>query len=153
MQRSEYGDCIVRIEEATEATEELADALARLVPQLSRSAHPPTRDELAKMVSSRGTCLLVARDDLGAIVGTLTLVLFRIPTGLRARIEDVVVDARARGQGVGEALSREAIRLAAAAGARTIDLTSRLDRAEANRLYERLGFEPRETNVLRYTVS
>jgi ribosomal protein S18 acetylase RimI-like enzyme len=143
----------VRVEEATEATDELVAALGRLVPQLSRSASPPTAEELAELVTSPATALLVARDELGAVVGTLTLVLFRIPTGMRARIEDVVVDASARGKGVGEALSRAAIRLAGEAGARTVDLTSRPGREAANRLYRRLGFRPRETTVLRYVAS
>jgi ribosomal protein S18 acetylase RimI-like enzyme len=144
---------MARIERATEATDELAEAFRRLVPQLSRSAAPPTRVELEEVLASGGTNLLVARDETGVIVGTLTLVLFRLPTGIRARIEDVVVDTSARGQGVGEALSREAIRVAAEAGARTVDLTSRPDRAAANRLYRRLGFEPRDTSVLRYRIT
>jgi ribosomal protein S18 acetylase RimI-like enzyme len=91
----------------------------------------------------------VARDDTGTIVGSLTLVLFRIPTAIRAWIEDVVVDESARGRGVGEALSREALRVAADAGARTVDLTSRPSREAANRLYQRLGFKQRDTNVYR----
>jgi ribosomal protein S18 acetylase RimI-like enzyme len=91
--------------------------------------------------------LLLARDDEGTIVGTLTLVLYRIPTGLRARIEDVVVDEAGRGQGVGEALTREAMRLAAEAGVRSVELTSHPTREAANRLYRRLGFEQRDTNV------
>jgi ribosomal protein S18 acetylase RimI-like enzyme len=144
---------MAHIERATEATDELAEAFRRLVPQLSRSAAPPTRVELEEVLASGGTNLLVARDETGVIVGTLTLVLFRLPTGIRARIEDVVVDTSARGQGVGEALSREAIRVAAEAGARTVDLTSRPDRAAANRLYRRLGFEPRDTSVLRYRIT
>jgi ribosomal protein S18 acetylase RimI-like enzyme len=85
-------------------------------------------------------------------VGSLTLAVFRIPTGLRAWIEDVVVDESARGQGVGEALNRAALDRAAALGAVTVDLTSRPSRAAANRLYQRLGFEPRETNVYRYDL-
>jgi ribosomal protein S18 acetylase RimI-like enzyme len=80
----------------------------------------------------------------------LTLAVFRIPTGVRAWIEDVVVDQSARGQGVGEALSRRALDLAAAAGARTVELTSRPSRQAANHLYQRLGFQPRDTNVYRY---
>jgi ribosomal protein S18 acetylase RimI-like enzyme len=83
----------------------------------------------------------------------LTLAVFRIPTGVRAWIEDVAVDTEARGKGIGEALTREAVRLAAARGARTIELTSRPSREAANRLYRRLGFELRETNVYRYTIS
>ena len=141
----------VEVEEATEATPELVEALARLVPQLSRSSPPPGPAEVAEIVASPATEILVARDDEGAIVGTLTLVLFRIPTAMRAWIEDVVVDDAARGQGVGEALNREALRRAAERGARTVDLTSRPSREAANRLYRRLGFEARETTVYRYS--
>lgn len=139
------------VEVATEVTPELIDAFARLTPQLSRSAPPPTGDELAEITSSPATVLLVARGDDGTIVGSMTLVLFRIPTGMRAWIEDVVVDESARGRGVGEALNRQALRLAEEAGARTVDLTSRPSREAANRLYQRLGFVQRDTNVYRYS--
>ena len=143
----------VRVEVAASATPELVDAFARLIPQLSRSSAPPDRDALAGMIASAGTSVLVARDaSSGAIVGTLTLVVFRIPTALRAWIEDVVVDESARGQGVGEALTVAACRIAAAAGAKTVELTSRPSREAANRLYQRLGFERRDTNIYRYEV-
>lgn len=97
--------------------------------------------------------MLVARDlrDQGRIVGMLTLIVFRIPTGIRAWIEDVVVDETARGRGVGEALSQEAVRRALDLGARTVELTSRPSREAANRLYRRLGFVRRDSNVYRYT--
>jgi ribosomal protein S18 acetylase RimI-like enzyme len=137
------------IEEARSCTPELARAMAGLVPQLSQTAAAPTEDELATIVSSPVTRLLLARDEGGSIVGTLTLVAFRIPTGVGAWIEDVVVDERARRQGVGEALMQAAIRLAEESGARHVNLTSRPDREEANRLYRRLGFEQRDTNVYR----
>ena len=140
------------VEEVTEATPEVLAAMARLVPQLSRSAPPLSHAELAEIVASPATVLLVARDDRSSIVGSLTLVVFRIPTGLRAWIEDVVVDEAARGAGVGQALSRAALALAAERGARSVDLTSRPSREAANRLYRRLGFEQRETNVYRYDV-
>ena len=138
------------VEEAAEVTPELVEAMARLVPQLSRSAAVPGEAELAAVVESPASVLLIARDDAGRIVGSLTLVVFRIPTGVRAWIEDVVVDEGARGQGVGEALSREALARAQAAGARTVELTSRASRVAANRLYQRLGFVQRDTNVYRY---
>jgi ribosomal protein S18 acetylase RimI-like enzyme len=131
---------------------ELIDAFARLVPQLSRSSPPPGRAELDEIVSRPSTVLLLARNDAGEIVGTLTLVLFRIPTGVRAWIEDVVVDQSARGAGAGAALTEEAIRHARAAKARTVDLTSNPSREAANRLYQRLGFAPRQTNVYRYDL-
>ncbi|MDQ3756943.1 MAG: GNAT family N-acetyltransferase [Actinomycetota bacterium] len=133
---------------AEAVTAELVDAFARLVPQLSTSSPPPGKEELAEMVDAPGTFVLVARVD-DAIVGTLTLVTFRIPTGMRAWIEDVVVDGSARGRGAGEALTRRALELAAEAGAKTVDLTSRPSREAANRLYQRLGFTLRDTNVYR----
>lgn len=133
-----------------EATPEVVAALAHLLPQLSSSASPVTRDALVQMIRSDASHVLVARDASGAVVGSLTLVVFRIPTGVRAWIEDVVVDETARGQGVGEALNRFAIDLATRRGARSIDLTSRPSREAANRLYQRIGFVRRETNIYRY---
>jgi len=141
----------MKVEEVTEVTDELVEALARLMVQLSRSATLPTLQELQQMVDSDVIRLLVARNDQ-AIMGTLTLALFRIPTGVRAWIEDVVVDESARGQGIGEALNRRALDLAKECGARTVDLTSRPSREAANRLYQRMGFKPRETNVYRYSL-
>lgn len=141
----------VEITEATEATEELVEAFERLTPQLSSSNPPPSAEALETIATSDATRLLVARAD-GAIVGSLTLVLVRIPTGLRAIIEDVVVDERCRGQGVGRALNEAALELARDAGAVTVDLTSRPSREAANRLYLSLGFEVRDTNVYRYKL-
>lgn len=140
---------------ATEVTEELVRAFARLIPQLSTTAVPPDRQVLSDVISAPGNTVLVARDasNGGQIVGTLTLVMFRIPTAMRAWIEDVVVDAGARGQGVGEALTKEAMRIAQSGGARTIDLTSRPSREAAHRLYEKVGFVVRDTNAYRYTVT
>jgi len=136
---------------ATEATDELVEACKRLIPQLSSSNPPPTREELAEIISSPATVLLVARVD-GTIAGILTLATFRIPTGVRAWIEDVVVDDSARGHGVGQALNHTAIEEARKRGAITVDLTSRPSREAANRLYQRIGFEARSTNVYRYTI-
>lgn len=143
----------IRIDEATEVYDGLPDAVDRLVRQLSRSSPPPSAAELEELVGSPACHLLVARDSGGAIVGMLTLAVFRIPTGLRAWIEDVVVDEAARGQGVGAELTNAAIRLANQRGARTVDLTSRPSREAANRLYQRLGFVQRETNVYRFDGS
>ena len=139
---------------ADEVTPEVVEAFARLIPQLSKSNPPPTAEELAAMASSEASVLLIARDPdrAGEIVGSLTLVMFRIPTGLRAWIEDVVVDESARGRGVGQALNQAALTRARAAGCRTVDLTSRPSREAANRLYQRMGFLERETNVYRYDL-
>jgi ribosomal protein S18 acetylase RimI-like enzyme len=138
----------VEIAVVHDVTDEIVKAFERLLPQLSRSAEPLDADSLRTLVGWQGNYLLVARVD-GEVMGALTLVTFPIPTGLRAWIEDVVVDEAARGRGVGEALTREAVRLARAGGARTIDLTSRPSRAAANRLYERVGFQLRDSKVYR----
>jgi ribosomal protein S18 acetylase RimI-like enzyme len=142
----------VPVTQATTVSDELVAAFARLVPQLSTSAQPPSRVDLEKIVSSPAARILLAHDDDGKIIGSLTLIVFRTPTGGRAWIEDVVVDEAARGQGAGEALVSEAIRLASELGARTVDLTSRPSREAANSLYEKVGFRARETNVYRYDL-
>jgi len=141
----------VVVEEATAVTPELVAAFRLLTPQLSRSAPAPGGHELAEMVRSPATILLMARDSEKGLVGSLTLVLFRIPTGVRAWIEDVVVDEGSTRRGIAEILCREALNRASAAGARTVDLTSRPSRETANRLYRRLGFAERETNVYRWS--
>lgn len=139
------------VEVAKDVTDELVAACAKLIPQLSRSNPAPTDRELAEIVSSPSTVLFVARVD-GVIAGILTLATFRIPTGVRAWIEDVVVDESARGHGVGEALNQSAIDEARRRGAITVDLTSRPSREAANRLYQRIGFIARDTNVYRYSL-
>jgi ribosomal protein S18 acetylase RimI-like enzyme len=143
---------VLRIELPNEPSDELVDAFRRLIPQLSASAAIPDADEVNEIVSSPATTVLAARTNEG-IVGLLTLALFRAPSGLRAWIEDVVVDEAARGRGAGEALTREAVRLAGERGARTVDLTSRPSREAANRMYEKVGFRKRETNVYRYELA
>ena len=148
---------IREVSEAAEVTDEFAVAFQRLVPQLSRSAEPPTAVDLAEIVRSPATVLFAAyAEDAAAgpneIIGSLTLVLFRIPTGLRARIEDVVVDESARGAGVGKALNLAAMERAAAEGARSVDLTSSPAREAANELYLSLGFRQRDTNVYRFEL-
>lgn len=142
----------VQVEVLREVTSEVVEAFGRLLPQLSASAAPLDAASLGAIVAVSANTVLLARSD-GLITGALTLVTFPIPTGLRAWIEDVVVDKSARGQGIGEALTIEALRLAQAAGARTVDLTSRPSREAAGRLYERVGFEQRESRVYRFTFS
>jgi ribosomal protein S18 acetylase RimI-like enzyme len=138
------------IEIADEVTDELVTSLARILPQLS-SSPPPTALEVAEILGDPDSYLFIARVD-GRIVGSLTLVMFRIPTGLKAWIEDVVVDAECRGHGVGELLNRKALAKAAQRGAKAVSLTSRPSREAANRLYQRIGFSVRETNVYRYDI-
>lgn len=138
------------IEIAAEVTDELVTSLARILPQLS-SSPPPTSAEVGEIIADPDSFLFVARVN-GAIVGSLTLIMFRIPTGLKAWIEDVVVDDAARGHGVGEALNRAALAKAAERHAKAVSLTSRPSREAANRLYQRIGFTIRETNVYRYDI-
>ena len=142
---------MISVEVAAFADEDLRAAVNALVPQLSSSSAPASLDELSRIVDDSATTLFVARDG-DRIVGMLTLAAFRIPTAQRAFIEDVVVDEAARGTGVAAALVQAALDRAAELGARTVDLTSRPDREAANRLYQRMGFEVRETNVYRRTL-
>ena len=141
----------VTVEMATQASDELVQAMQKLIPQLSSSNAPPSMKELNEVISSGSSVLFIARVE-NQIVGSLTLATFRIPTGIRAWIEDVVVDEAARGHGVGEALNLAALDEAKRRGAITVELTSRPSREAANRLYLRLGFVLRETNVYRYTL-
>jgi ribosomal protein S18 acetylase RimI-like enzyme len=142
----------VKVEIATTLTPAIVDAVSRLVPQLSSSSPPPTTAELGDVVASPATDLFIALDDGGGVVGMATLVTFRIPTGMRAWIEDVVVDDAGRGHGVGTALTEAMLDRARELGCRTVDLTSRPSREAANRLYQRAGFVARETNVYRYDL-
>jgi ribosomal protein S18 acetylase RimI-like enzyme len=140
------------IERVVEADDEAVGAFARLVPQLS-SAEPPDTTRLGSILAQPGTVVLFARGSDRVIEGTLTLVIVTMPTGRRALIEDVVVDAPFRGRGVASALVRQALEIADTAGCQAVDLTSRPSRVEANALYARLGFARRETNVYRYSLT
>jgi ribosomal protein S18 acetylase RimI-like enzyme len=143
---------VIAVEIVTTVDDELCAAVAGLIPQLSRSSPAPGAEVLGRIVSDESTILFVARLE-GVIVGMLTLASFQIPTGVRSWIEDVVVDGVARGQGAAAALVRAALDEAARRGSRTVDLTSRPDREAANRLYQRMGFVVRQTNVYRYSSS
>jgi ribosomal protein S18 acetylase RimI-like enzyme len=142
----------ITITEESAVTPALLAAFARLLPQLAPLAPPLDQAALAEIIAAPATTLLTARDERDFIVGSLTLVVFRIPGGCYARIESVVVDEAARGKGAGAALCQEAIVRARARGADKIDLTSLPARAAANRLYQRLGFQQRATNVYRLVL-
>jgi ribosomal protein S18 acetylase RimI-like enzyme len=135
----------MRVEHVTEATEEIVEMFRSLLPQLTEARTPPTLAQLHDVVSNQ--TLLVARDDDGRILGPLTFVLYRVASGVKGRIEDVIVDESARGRGVGETLVREGMRLANEAGVLMLELTSMPYRQSANRLYKRLGFVRKPTNV------
>jgi GNAT superfamily N-acetyltransferase len=140
----------VQVEILSNVTDEVVEAFARLLPQLSRSARQLDAAAIEAINSAPAVTILLARCD-GKIAGTLSLAMFPIPTGLRAWIEDVVVDESFRGRGAGDELTKAALRLAEQAGARTVDLTSRASREAAGRLYERAGFTLRDTRLYRYT--
>ena len=136
------------IETQATVTDELLDALTRLITQLKISSPRLTRDDVAALVSSDSVTLLTARADASArIVGMLTLIVYRVPTGVRARIEDVVVDESARGRGVAVELVRRALEIAREKGADGVALTSNPRRETANKLYQKVGFKRWETNV------
>jgi ribosomal protein S18 acetylase RimI-like enzyme len=139
---------VIHITEIIDITDDVVATFARLIPQLSSSSPPPDADQLAEMAADPNIVIYGAREtDTGSMVGTLTLAFFRIPTGLQARIEDVVVEEAARGLGVGRRLTEVAIDRARATGAKAVGLTSRPSREAANALYSSMGFERRETNV------
>jgi len=142
------------IHKATELTDDLYQACQRLVPQLTTNHPAPTREELALLISSNSSSLLLARHpDFGPeIIGMATLILYQVPTGVRAYIEDVVVDEKARGLRIGEALTRACLDAATEAGASQAMLTCNPGRLAANQLYRRMGFELRKTNVYRYDL-
>ena len=135
----------------TEYDPKILNVLLKLLPELSSNAATPAEEYARRIVESDAARLLVAKET-GYVVGILTIVIFLIPSGVRTWIEDVVVDETGRGKGVVEALSNYALKLAQSEGARTVDLTSRPSRESANRLYQRIVFTPRDTNVYRYTA-
>jgi ribosomal protein S18 acetylase RimI-like enzyme len=142
----------VEVSVATSITDDIVAAFARLIPQLSSSSPAPTKAELETIVAHDACELLLAHDDDGRLLGSMTLVTFPIPTGWRGWIEDVVVDEAARGKGVGEKLNLRALEIARERGVKTVDLTSRPSRVAANKLYQKIGFVARETNIYRYDV-
>jgi ribosomal protein S18 acetylase RimI-like enzyme len=137
----------MQVEIVTQADDELHQAFLRLIPQLTDNNAPPSLDALRILVRDSSSTLIAARNEDHVIVGVLTLTVYRVPTGIRSIIEDVIVDKSARGQGVGEALMKCAIELAREKGAANISLTSNPIREAANKLYLRVGFKKRETNA------
>ncbi|MBL0347918.1 GNAT family N-acetyltransferase [Candidatus Villigracilis affinis] len=137
----------MQVDVVTKADDELYEAFQRLVPQLTNNNPPPSLNDLAALVRDSSSTLMVARNEKNEIIGALTLTVYRVPTGIRSIIEDVIVDNSARGQGIGEALMLRAIEIAKEKGASNISLTSNPLREAANRLYLRVGFKKRETNA------
>ncbi len=132
-------------------SDEFIEALHRIIPQLAPETSLPSREQLQSVIQCSNNTLLAARVN-SRTVGTLTLTMIVTPTGVTGWIADVVVDSLIRGKGIGEKLVREAIAIAESKGARYVDLSSRPVREAANRLYQRIGFEKRETNYYRYLL-
>ena len=141
----------MRIDVATEATQELVDALTSLLPQLNPELKPVTIERLSRVIGDPATTLLVVRED-GRIVGAAAVLVYATPAYVKARIEDVVVDEHARGKGVGEALVRRCLEVARERGAEIVELQSARWREVANRLYPRMGFQLRESNLYRLNL-
>jgi ribosomal protein S18 acetylase RimI-like enzyme len=139
------------IERPTKATGELVKALGALIPQLNPALPAPTAEHLAVLLADKGSTLLIARDG-NKIVGTAMVIVYPTTFRFESRIEDVVVDESARGRGVGEALVKECIEVARSRGAAIVELQTARSRAAANRLYERMGFERRDSNPYRMTL-
>ncbi|HET9587717.1 MAG TPA: GNAT family N-acetyltransferase [Anaerolineales bacterium] len=142
------------VERVSEATDEIYTALRRLIPQLGPHKSLPTWNELTALIESQASTLLIARggDGNGQIVGLLSLTVYRVPSGVRSIVEDLVVDEKMRRQGTGKALLEYAIRLAREAGASGVSLTSNPQREAANRMYQSMGFTLRQTNAYFYRL-
>ena len=141
------------ISELTDPSSTALESINQLLPQLSSKASPITMERLSELVGSGSTMIFICTNEEAKIVGMLSLVIMKIPTGNKAWVEDVVVDQNARGQGLGKALMDHALEEAGKLGVKTIDLTSKPSRENANRLYQSLGYQIRETNVYRCSVS
>lgn len=136
------------INEVKSRSDDLLPAIQRLLDQLSRKTHTITAKKLKSIIDSKDTHLFIARElENSVICGMACIVFYHIPTGLKARIEDVAVDLQYRGYGLGRKLTEHTIQLARDLGAESVDLTSHASRQAANQLYQKLGFKPRETNV------
>jgi GNAT superfamily N-acetyltransferase len=142
---------MVRIEPVTEATTEVYAALELLLPQLNPQLPVPTMERLQAIIADPAVTLLVARDG-EQIVGTTTVIVYTTPFWIKARLDEVVVDESARGKGVGAALVQASLDLARKKGVEVVELQSGVNREEANRLYPRMGFKLRETNVYRIVL-
>lgn len=136
---------IVRL---TEATPEVLEDVNTLVHQLSERLPKCSMELLEKIIANPNVELWVAQDG-ERVIGMATLAVVMMPEGLRAQMEDIVVDEKYRGQGLGEQLSKKLIERTRERKIGVATLSSRADRVAANKLYQKLGFEPRQTNVYR----
>jgi len=144
----------MHIEKIREVTDEVFEAVCRLVPEIGTHKSAPALEELKDLVHSESSTLWISRypDITGSIVGMLTITIYRVPTGVRSIVEDVAVDSNFRRRGIARALMEKAIEFAQGAGAENVALTSNPKREAANLLYQSMGFEKRETNSYSYKL-
>jgi ribosomal protein S18 acetylase RimI-like enzyme len=142
----------LKIKRVTGYSNRVYNSVIRLLPQLDPAYPLPTSQDFKEILSGRNTRFIIAELGNKEIAGMLTLIFYRLPTGTKYWIEDVVVDGSFRGTGIGKALVLHAVDISRSMGAKSVDLTSRPFRIAANKLYRNLGFELRETNVYRYSV-
>lgn len=143
----------MKIKIVTEVTDELVITLEKLMSLLTGRDEKISTESIESIVSASNTHLFVAVGEDNRIHGTLTLIIYTIPTRKKAYIEDVVVDLAAQGLGLGEKLLAAAIQKAKEEQVACIELTSRPFRIPANKLYQKMGFKIRETNCYQLTIS
>ena len=139
----------MKVRRISRYSEDIFNAILRLLPQLSADAKLPTKELVKKMLNSKNSYLLVAELNDGNIIGMLTIGTYLIPSKMKVWIEDVVIDESYRGKGIGKELTLFAIEYSKSLGAEVIELTSKPARIEANKLYQHLGFVKHETNMYR----
>lgn len=141
----------IEIREVKQFGQRIYTSVLSLLKQLSPDAILPDEAHLNEIIESENSYLFVAELN-EQIVGMLTVVTYNIPSGMKTWIEDVVVDAELRGKGIGKLLTMHAIEFAKSTGAASIELTSRPSRVSANKLYQEIGFQQRETNCYKLLI-
>ena len=127
---------------------EYQEAMQRFLDQLTSSPMTLTEEMFHQLlVSSNSHLFFLLKDE--QIAGMLTVGIYHSPTGGKAWIEDVVVDASFRGQGLSKLLVAHAIEFTKSKQIPLLMLTSNSKRVAANKLYQTMGFERKETNVYR----
>ena len=129
-------------------SQEYHEAMQRFLDQLTTNPMTLTEDMCRQLFESENSHLFfLVKDE--QIAGMLTVGIYHSPTGGKAWIEDVVVDESFRGQGLSKLLVAHAIEFTKSMGIPSLMLTSNPKRIAANKLYQAMGFERKETNVYR----
>ena len=140
------------IEHVTLFDSALIAPIADMLAQLTTREYPFGEQELLAIIEDSASQLFIMRDD-ERIIGMLTLGHYTSPTGRKVWVEDVVVSAEYRGEGLGRKLINHAIEYCREnLSPCTLMLTSNPARVAANELYRTSGFEPKQTNVYKMTL-